>query len=87
MFINPRYDETQYRYRVNKLCPPLGMAYLASILMREGHEVTILDMEAVRMEWNNLPTYLCRKKPDIVGIHGTTPIYKYIARYQQKETE
>ncbi|MCP4459044.1 MAG: B12-binding domain-containing radical SAM protein, partial [Cytophagales bacterium] len=72
--INPRYDETQYRYRVNKLCPPLGIAYLASILLQENHSVKILDMEALGMEWNALSTYLTQNAPDLVGIHGTTPI-------------
>ena len=51
LFINPRYDETTYRYKVNKVCPPLRMAYIASILLREGHSVVILDMEALKMEW------------------------------------
>jgi anaerobic magnesium-protoporphyrin IX monomethyl ester cyclase len=80
LFINPRYDETQYRFKVNKLCPPLGMAYIASILLREGHSVKILDMEALKMDWAALPSFLVNEAPDLVGIHGTTPTSKYIAQ-------
>ena len=80
LFINPRYDETQYRYKVNKLCPPLGMAYIASILLREGHSVRILDMEALKMEWDALPNFLANDAPDLVGIHGTTPVSEYIVQ-------
>jgi radical SAM superfamily enzyme YgiQ (UPF0313 family) len=80
LFINPRYDETQYRYKVNKLCPPLGMAYIASVLLREGHSVKILDMEALKMDWSALPNHLINENPDLVGIHGTTPISNCIAQ-------
>ena len=80
LFINPRYDETTYRYKVNKVCPPLRMAYIASILLREGHSVVILDMEALKMEWSSLPSFLNREAPDLVGIHGTTPICHRIAQ-------
>ena len=79
-FVNVRYDETQFRFRVNVLGPPLGMAYLASLVRAEGHDVKILDMEAVRMEYDQLPAYLAAENPDVVGIHGTTPTSKFIAQ-------
>lgn len=79
IFINPRYDETKFRYRVNKIGPALGMAYISSVLLREGHEVKILDMEILQMEWDALPSYLSKESPDLVGIHGTTPISNFIA--------
>ena len=56
------------------------MAYLASVLLEEGHSVKILDMEAVKMQWNDLPAYLKRENPGLVGIHGTTPISHCIAQ-------
>lgn len=80
LLINPRYDETQYRFKVNKLVPPLGISTIASILLREDHSVKILDMEAVKMDWSALPIYLARESPDLVGIHGTTPISHYITQ-------
>ncbi len=79
-FINVRYDETRYRYRVNKLWPPLGMAGLASIVRGQGHAVKILDMEALQMGYEALPNYLVAESPDLVGIHGTTPTSQFMAR-------
>ena len=78
LLINVRYDERKYRYRVNKLCPPLGIAYIAGILRSGGHDVSILDMEALRMEYESLPGHLATENPDIIGVHGTTPTSPYI---------
>ena len=80
LLINPRYNEVEYRYKVNKLCPPLGMGYIGAVLLQEGHSVRILDMEALGMEWEELPPLLKREQPQLVGIHGTTPISHCIAQ-------
>jgi len=80
LFINPRYDETSYRYKVNKLVPPLGIATLSSVLRNAGHALRILDMEAVLMEYQALRDYLRASPPDLVGIHCTTPVSHYAAR-------
>jgi len=78
LLINVRYDERNFRYRVNKLCPPLGIAYIAGILRSSGHDVSILDMEALRMDYESLPEYLETENPDIIGVHGTTPTSRFI---------
>ena len=83
LFINPRYNEKEYRYKVNKISPPLGMSHIASVLLGEGHSACILDMEATQMEWSELPKRLAAESPDLVGIHGTTPISHCIARSVQ----
>jgi len=80
LFVNPKYDERQYRYKVNKLCPPLGMAYMAGVLSQNGHSVKILDMEATQMAWNDLSGHLSGEGPELIGIHGTTPVSHLIAR-------
>ncbi len=80
LFINPRYDETQYRFRVNKLCPPLGMAYISSILIKEGHDVKNLDMEALKMSFDSLSEFLKKECSTLVGVYGTTPISKYMTK-------
>ena len=36
-YFKPEYDRSVFRF------PPLGIAYLASKLRREGHEVSVLD--------------------------------------------
>ena len=87
LLINVRYNEADYRYRVNKLCPPLGPAYIAAVLRSDGNQVAILDMEAERMEYDALPSYLKRECPDIIGIHGTTPTSHFIAQCAAKAKE
>jgi radical SAM superfamily enzyme YgiQ (UPF0313 family) len=74
LLINPRYNEREFRYRLNKITPPLGMSYIARILLQDGNEVQILDMEGIRMEWEELPFFISQAAPDIIGVHGTTPI-------------
>jgi radical SAM superfamily enzyme YgiQ (UPF0313 family) len=83
LFINPRYNEKEYRYKVNKISPPLGMSHIASVLLGEGHSVSFLDMEAVQMEWRELPQRLIIESADLIGIHGTTPISHCISRCAQ----
>lgn len=77
-FVNPRYFEEEYRFKVNKLSPPLGMAILASMLRLHKHEVKLYDLEALRStlteQINSFKTF----SPDIIGVFGTSPINKCI---------
>ena len=77
-FINPRYFEENYRYKVNKLSPPLGMAILSSMLRLKNHEVKIYDLEALRTTFAEQITSISEYSPDIIGVFGTSPISKYI---------
>ena len=57
--------------------PPLSLAYLASALEEEGHEVRIVDSIALGYGLNDLARELKAFDPDIVGLTATTPsIYK-----------
>jgi len=51
---------------------PLGLAYLASVLDEEGHEVKIIDAPTLNYDWGNLRKEIRGFKPDIVGITSTT---------------
>lgn len=48
---------------------PLGMAYIASILERQGHNVSVLDLN---VQDDDLELRLDREKIDIVGIYAKT---------------
>lgn len=54
--------------------PPLGLAYLASSLERDGHEVKILDAFANMLSWTEFEEEVKKQKPDLIGIGGMTPI-------------
>lgn len=53
--------------------PPLGLAYLASVIEPDGHEVRILDAFAEGLTWNNFTEEIRKAKADLIGIGGMTP--------------
>ncbi len=59
--------------REDVVVPPLGLAYLASTLEREGHRVNILDAFALGMSWTAFESEVKKQKPDLIGIGGLTP--------------
>ena len=66
--------------RDEHLSPPLGLGYLAAVLKRAGHEVSILDMALgerrrisrdyyfIGKSWDEAGFTLAREKPDMVGV-------------------
>ena len=52
--------------------PPLGLAYLASVL-REKHEVKIVDSNILEYNMNDVRRELKKFNPDAVGITSVTP--------------
>ncbi|MBN2135201.1 MAG: B12-binding domain-containing radical SAM protein [Acidobacteria bacterium] len=61
--------------------PPLGLASIAAVLEEDGHKVEILDCPLRKMDYPDLEKALKEKKPEIVGITGTT-----WTRYEQFES-
>ena len=54
--------------------PPLGLAYLASVVREEGHDVTILDALAEEISLVDVARRVRWYDPDVVGITATTPM-------------
>ena len=52
--------------------PPLGLAYLASVIRREGHEVRIVDSLTEDYTFDDLRRVMRSYYPDAVGITATT---------------
>ncbi|KAI95534.1 radical SAM protein [Rhodomicrobium udaipurense JA643] len=88
LFINPTFfdgDAFKNRYAdyvnwirggnlyVAPFEPPLGLAYLTAYVKRLGHDVTLLDMQALMMDSEELARRLKAEKPDVVGITAMTP--------------
>ena len=59
--------------REGVVVPPLGLAYLASAVERDGHEVRIVDAFAEGMSWNHFTDEIKKARPDLVAIGGMTP--------------
>jgi len=69
--ITPPY-ESAVESTVGVSSPPLGLAYLASML-RENHEVKIIDSNVLDYTMEDVRRELKDFYPDIVGITSTTP--------------
>lgn len=52
--------------------PPLGLASIAAVLEQDGHKVEILDCPLYDIENDGLEHEIKSRKPDVVGITGTT---------------
>ena len=53
--------------------PPLGLAYLASGVERDGHDVKIIDAFAEGLTWDHFTEEIKKAKADLIGIGGMTP--------------
>lgn len=68
--VNPPIYEGSYRHQPYI---PIGLAYLAAVLERAGHNVNVLDCAALPMSFQQFKTRIASLKPDIVGITAMTP--------------
>jgi anaerobic magnesium-protoporphyrin IX monomethyl ester cyclase len=68
LLVNPPMGFSYYSLGMRR--PPLGLAYLASVL-RDHHQVRIIDFNVERQDWNNYPY----SEFDIVGISVDTARY------------
>lgn len=57
---------------------PLGLGYIASILLQEGHYVEVLDINGYRFSKDEVEIKIRDTDFDIVGIGGIITTYKYI---------
>jgi radical SAM superfamily enzyme YgiQ (UPF0313 family) len=74
LFINPgrRMHGQNIWSTVNGIMPPLGLATLAAVLEREGHDAEIIDMAALGLTVNDVLAAV-REPVDYIGITATTP--------------
>ena len=75
LFINPMVREEEDPKHV-----PMGMAQLAAIIMKQGHEVQIYDHNAWRADDDQIKDVLTSDKWDLVGIGGITTAYASIKK-------
>ena len=56
--------------------PPLGLAYIASVLEEEGHKVSIIDAPTLELSVKETVREILSRHPDVVGISAVTPTVK-----------
>jgi anaerobic magnesium-protoporphyrin IX monomethyl ester cyclase len=70
-------------------CPnlPIGLAYLAAVLEKNGNELTVFDCPALGIDQENLAAKIDAFDPDVVGITAVTPTIKsaFLAAHNAKE--
>lgn len=71
LLINPPPRKPNPRECV--LVPPLGIAYLASVLEHNRYHVDILDGFALQMSWTDFEKYVKNAHVDIIGVTSMTP--------------
>lgn len=53
--------------------PPMGLAYLASVLLSNGHDVRLIDANAHGWSFGDIARDLAHFQPDVVGTTAATP--------------
>jgi anaerobic magnesium-protoporphyrin IX monomethyl ester cyclase len=59
-------------------CFPIGLGYIAAVLQQAGHDVEILDINALRPSRDRVETCLRNSDADLVGIGGIITTYGYV---------
>ncbi len=83
--VNPPPLKGVYRHQ---LYLSIGLAYLAAVLEKNGHEVTVIDCPASEIDLNQLKIKLSSAEPKLIGITSMTPTIQSAIQsaYVAKET-
>ena len=71
--INPSFQARIRRIAQTTLGPPLGLAYLASGARAAGHDVLIVDANALGLDPEGAARAALASNPGLVGVTATTP--------------
>lgn len=75
LLINPLAVKSELRRHGADTHPPLGLLYIAAVLEKEGHKVSVIDNEAECLDEQRLKERISGEKPDAVGITAYTAKY------------
>ena len=79
LLINPgiAQSEVYAKYSAGAPClPPLGLCYLAGVLLEKGYQVRIIDCVAEKMSISQLKKEIKGFAPDVAGVTSTTVSYQ-----------
>jgi anaerobic magnesium-protoporphyrin IX monomethyl ester cyclase len=72
LMINPPYNSSKYKF-IGLVAPPLGIAYIAAMLERNGVTVKILDAPALEIGHDAVKNEIQNYRPDVVAVTSVTP--------------
>ncbi len=61
-----------------RVLPPLGLAYIASVLRRVSHETMLLDANALRIGPDEVARRVMTLSPDVIGVTCVTPLFPVV---------
>jgi radical SAM superfamily enzyme YgiQ (UPF0313 family) len=79
LFINPNFQEAIKAISQVTIGPPLGLAYLAAVLEKDGFAVEILDSNALKYDDKKILNYIGKFNPDVIGMTAVTPTIKHVS--------
>ena len=59
---------------------PRALGYMATIAMKENHQVALLDLNISRPKWSDVAKQIAVAKWDVIGIGGLSSMYKDIVK-------
>lgn len=72
--LNRKLKKRNNRNRIKRgLLPPLGIGYIAAVLLQSGHEVRIIDSQVLDYTVDEILYEVDTYKPDVLGISFLTP--------------
>jgi len=75
LLINSPLRDPYRLYRNNRSGPPLGLAYIAAVLLKNGFSVSAIDMNIPFIDFEYVRKRIEREKPIIVGVSACTETY------------
>jgi anaerobic magnesium-protoporphyrin IX monomethyl ester cyclase len=84
ILVNPPILKGSFRHQ---LYLPMGLAYLASFLEEKGHEVKVIDCQALDIDHEKLKSEIGSFEPNIVGVTSIAPLTRsaFLAAKAAKE--
>jgi len=73
--LNPLAVKKELRRHGADTHPPLGLLYVAAMLQKEGHEVSVIDNEDLCLTREQLKERIRNARPDVVGMTAYTAKY------------
>jgi anaerobic magnesium-protoporphyrin IX monomethyl ester cyclase len=67
-----------------RLSPPLGLAYIASALLKEGHDVRAIDFNISGLNYGIIERMAEKERPAIVGISAQTETFNNALRIAER---
>lgn len=60
------------RWQKGSLMPSLGILYIAAVLLKNGHEIDVIDAHVENLSWKELISRIKKYSPGIAGVTFTT---------------